>query len=259
MSQSICSAPLAVKIEADGQWPSVKLSGRADRSNVSRVVAVLEQMADQNERCVSLDLEGLEAMDASALQGLAKSVGAFKDRHRKLHLAATSSAVRDILDRHHLWDMFCLCEDCTHDCTPGSCTQAESTWDIDVFTLESVISNCREARHRVSKMAVAAGFDQNSINDILLAVGEAVTNAIKYGSKGVENAAFTVSCLATKERFCISVSDNGPGFDCKDIPSFEDALFMEHGRGVYCINALMDEVSFHFNFGTTVRMVKHKS
>ncbi|MCE5321783.1 ATP-binding protein [bacterium] len=259
MSQSICAAPLAVKIEADGQWPSVKLSGRADRSNVSRLLAVLEQVADQNDRCVSLDLEDLEAMDASALQGLAKSVGEFKDRHRKLHLTATSSAVRDILDRHHLWDMFCLCKDCAHDCSPENCTQAESSWDIDVFTLDSVISNCREARHRVGRMAMAAGFSEDGVNDILLAVGEAITNAIKYGSKNVENAIFTVSCLVSEERFCISVSDNGPGFNYQEIPCFEDALFMEHGRGIYCIKALMDEVSFYFNHGCTVRMVKHKS
>lgn len=259
MSRNIDAAPLAVKIEADGQWPSVILSGRADCSNVSRVVAVLEQIADQDGGCVSLDLHNLVAMDASALQGLARGAEVFKDHHRKLHLTGASTAVRDMLDRHHLWDMFCLCKDCAHDCSPETCSQADSSWDIDVFTLESVITNCREARHRVGKMAKATGFSEDAINDILLAVGEAITNAIKYGSKDIENAAFTVSCLASEERFCISVSDSGPGFNYQEIPSFEDALFMEHGRGIYCIHALMDEVSFHFNSGTTVRMVKHKS
>lgn len=252
-------APLAVRIEADGDRPSIILSGKADCANVSHVVAVLEQVADHDSKCVSLDLQGLESLDTSALQGFAKGLEAFKDHNCKLHLTRTSNAVRDVLDRHHLWDMFCLCQECSNDCTPETCPGADSSWDLDVFTLGAVIGNIRQARLRVGQMACRAGFDDEAISDILVAVGEAVTNAVKYGSKELENPTFTVSCIATSERFCVSVSDSGIGFDPVDVLSFEDALFLEHGRGIYCMRALMDEVTFHFGSGTTVRMVKNRS
>ena len=47
-----------------------------------------------------------------------------------------------------------------------------------------------------------------------------------------------------------------PGFRLEDVPRFEDALFKEHGRGIHCMTALMDEVSFSFEGGTSVRLVK---
>jgi anti-sigma regulatory factor (Ser/Thr protein kinase) len=219
------------------------------------MVTILEQIADEHGRCVSLDLHELEAMDASALHGFAESIGAFRKRRRMLHLERTSPAAQDMLDRHHLTSLFCLREDCPCDCSPETCG-VDCSWEIDVFTMDSAIPNCRETRERIGLMAKKAGYAQDSVHDIMLAVGEAVVNAVKYGANGADDSTFTVSCLATPERFCVSVSDSGPGFNLEDIPSFEDALFMEHGRGVYCMNALMDEVSFHFGSGTTVRMVK---
>jgi len=252
------TAPLAVRIEADGRRPSIILSGKANRANVSHVVAVLEQVADHDSKCVSLDMQDLESLETSALQDFAKGLGAFKDRNCRLHLSRTSNAVRDVLDRHHLWDMFCLCQDCSHDCSPEMCGEV-SSWDLDVFTMSAIVDNIRQARLRTGRMAREAGFTEEAVNDILVAVGEAITNAVKYGSKELENPAFTVSCLATSERFCVSVSDSGPGFCVNDVPCFEDALFLEHGRGIYCMKALMDEVTFHFGLGTTVRMVKQKS
>ncbi|MHB9037914.1 MAG: ATP-binding protein [Armatimonadota bacterium] len=256
MPHAVKTAPLTVRIESDRHRPHVMLSGKADHSNVSHLVTVLEQVADEHGRCVSLDLHDLEAIDASALQGFAESIDAFRNRRRMLHLKRTSAAVQDMLDSHHLTGLFCSRENCTRDCSPETCGAVDCSWEIDIFTMDSVIPSCREARGRVGRMALAAGLDQDAASDIMLAVGEAVTNAVKYGSNGTPDSTFTVSCLATMERFCVSVSDNGPGFNLKDVPSFEDALFMEHGRGVHCMNALMDEVSFHFGYGTTVRMVK---
>jgi len=54
----------------------------------------------------------------------------------------------------------------------------------------------------------------------------------------------------------ISISDEGPGFCPDDIPSIEEAMMLERGRGIHCMNAVMDEVRFEFWRGTTVRMAK---
>jgi len=253
MPQALGSAPLSISIELDGHQPSVALSGKADYSNITRIVSALDQLMEEHERCVSLDMQAVEALVASALEGLARSVGAFTNRRRKLHLKKTSIAVRDTLDRHHLSDLFCCRHDCCKGCSPDTCGAKFNGLQADVFTFASEIGNCREARERVGRLAESAGFSNGVVSDIMLAVGEAVVNAVKYCQ---ESPSFTVSCLAASDKFCVSVSDSGPGFDLENIPSFEDALFMEHGRGIHCMNALMDEVSFHFDAGTTVRMVK---
>ena len=252
------TAPLTISVEADGQQLSLTLTGKADFSNISDVVAVLDRLADEHERCVSLDLSGLESMDTDALKGLAGSAGAFRERRKRLHLKEASNAVHNLLDKFHLSEIFCVKHKCAGGCNPITCGIAAEAWITDVFTLPCDITQCQEARMRVDRVAEAIGFDMCMRSDIKLAVGEAVANAVKYGYTKAGMAQFTVSCFATPEKLCVSVSDNGPGFSFDNLPSFEESLFMEHGRGIHCMNAVMDEVTFQFEVGTTVRMVKQK-
>jgi serine/threonine-protein kinase RsbW len=55
----------------------------------------------------------------------------------------------------------------------------------------------------------------------------------------------------------IMVRDPGPGFDPHSIPSpcEGENIFSNHGRGIFLINQLMDEVGFHKN-GTEIHMIK---
>ena len=130
------------------------------------------------------------------------------------------------------------------------------SWEADHFTLSSSMANCQEARVRVDRVAEAAGMCQVARSDIMLAVGEAVANAVEHGNCGNPDGSFRVCCLATAEKLWVSVSDEGLGFRPDDLPSIEEALLTERGRGVHCMNAVMDEVGFDFASGTTVRMMK---
>jgi len=253
MAQAVNAAPISIRIERDGHRPSIRVRGVADGSNISRIVSLLERLADKDERCVSLDLLEVESIDHAALQGLVDSVGSFKSRKRRMHLHQASDAVWDMLNRLGLTEIFCNHSECRKPSNPDGCGHA---WEMDVFSFSSLLVRIREARERVDRVAQAVGFRECDRSDVVLAVGEAVTNAIKYGAND-DDSVFTVSCIATAERLCVSVSDSGPGFDPRNLPSFEEALFMEHGRGIHCMKSVMDEVSFDFNSGTTVRMVKH--
>ena len=55
----------------------------------------------------------------------------------------------------------------------------------------------------------------------------------------------------------IVVRDPGPGFDPAKIadPCHGENIYSSHGRGIYLINQLMDEVQFHKN-GTEIHMRK---
>ena len=55
----------------------------------------------------------------------------------------------------------------------------------------------------------------------------------------------------------IVVRDPGEGFDPRNIPSpvMGENIFSNHGRGIYLINQLMDEVKFARN-GAEIHMIK---
>jgi serine/threonine-protein kinase RsbW len=93
---------------------------------------------------------------------------------------------------------------------------------------------------------------------IELALQEALANAIIHGAK--EDPSKTVECLVAcdEERgILIVVRDPGKGFDPGMIPkcTVGENLYSDHGRGIFLINQLMDEVKFTKN-GTEIHMVK---
>jgi serine/threonine-protein kinase RsbW len=93
---------------------------------------------------------------------------------------------------------------------------------------------------------------------IELSLHEALANAVVHGAK--EDPSKVVECLVAcdEERgILIIVRDPGEGFDPSTIPSctLGENLYSSHGRGIFLINQLMDEVTFRKN-GTEIRMVK---
>lgn len=246
------TAPLSLSLKSNGDQPSLVVSGQVDHSNVYRLVTVLDYLVDQHERCVSLNLADVHSIDSTALRCLTESATQLNERQRRLHVSEASGEVRQSLGNHLLGELICKEENCTGQC----CGMAAQRCRIDLFTLPSETSYCREARLRVQNVAEAAGLGGNWLKDVLMAVGEAVTNAVRHGHSGQDDSCFTVGCYASSDRICVSVSDSGPGFMPEDVPTFEQALFAEHGRGIHCMNALMDEVTYNFNGGTTIRLVK---
>jgi serine/threonine-protein kinase RsbW len=93
---------------------------------------------------------------------------------------------------------------------------------------------------------------------IELSLEEALANAVVHGAK--EDPTKTVECLVACEEdhgVLIIVRDPGEGFDPGTIPTCTvgENVYSHHGRGIFLINQLMDEVKFRKN-GTEIHMVK---
>jgi len=93
---------------------------------------------------------------------------------------------------------------------------------------------------------------------IELALQEALANAVVHGAK--EDPSKIVECLVACDEqrgILIIVRDPGEGFDPGTIPTctMGENLYSNHGRGIFLINQLMDEVQFRKN-GTEIHMVK---
>ncbi len=106
----------------------------------------------------------------------------------------------------------------------------------------------------VREMKCAAG----SEFEIELALREAIVNAVVHGCKS-DPGKMVECCAACDETrgLLIIVRDPGPGFDPASLPSpiVGQNLFASHGRGIYLINQLMDEVTFKRG-GTEIHMRK---
>jgi len=93
---------------------------------------------------------------------------------------------------------------------------------------------------------------------IELALQEALANAVLHGCKADPTKKIECRVTADKDRgILIVVRDPGPGFDVASLPSpiERQNLFSEHGRGVYLISRLMDEVKYEHN-GSEIQMRK---
>jgi len=93
---------------------------------------------------------------------------------------------------------------------------------------------------------------------IELALAEALANAVVHGAKADPSKIIEcdVACDEAKGMLIV-VRDPGDGFDAARIPSpiQGENIFSNHGRGIYLINQLMDEVKFAKN-GAEIHMVK---
>jgi len=94
--------------------------------------------------------------------------------------------------------------------------------------------------------------------DIALAVQEALANAVVHGCKN--DSSKEVRCRLKRDRdgrVLIIITDPGPGFSLEHRPDPKSPahMYADHGRGVYLICQLMDEVQFEKG-GREIRMWK---
>jgi serine/threonine-protein kinase RsbW len=113
--------------------------------------------------------------------------------------------------------------------------------------VESVMDQIRKAHCATDKA-----------DAVELALTEALANAVVHGAKADPSKIIECDLMCDEaQRVLIVVRDPGQGFDVSSIPNpmNGDHLYSDHGRGIYLINQLMDEVKFMKN-GTEIHMLK---
>jgi len=93
---------------------------------------------------------------------------------------------------------------------------------------------------------------------IELALTEALANAVVRGAKADPSKIVECDVVSNEDQsILIVVRDPGPGFNPGEIPNplRGESVYSDHGRGIFLINQLMDEVKFLKN-GTEIHMIK---
>jgi serine/threonine-protein kinase RsbW len=97
--------------------------------------------------------------------------------------------------------------------------------------------------------------------DIEMALLEALANAVIHGNGDNSGKRVYVTCRCYMDgEVSITVRDDGKGFDSSTVlyPTRLENLLFTHGRGIYLMKTLMDEVSFEEG-GSVVRMRKNSN
>jgi len=130
-------------------------------------------------------------------------------------------------------------------------TRFSATVSADVDAIRPVVDG---VMHIIGEMKCGAGKEY----EIELALQEALANAVVHGC-GNDPSKKVEVCVACDESrgLLIVVRDPGPGFDPASVPSpiTGQSIFSQHGRGIFLISQLMDEVHFERG-GTEIHMRK---
>jgi serine/threonine-protein kinase RsbW len=105
-----------------------------------------------------------------------------------------------------------------------------------------------------------AGFDEEAVHYMSVAVRESVVNAIKHGNKQDEAKRVHLQFTIRDRSLEVQVRDQGQGFDPAAVadPLAPENLLKAYGRGIFFMRQFMDEVTHSFppKGGTVVRMLK---
>lgn len=125
------------------------------------------------------------------------------------------------------------------------------------FVIPSRLEYLDAVLNYISERLVAMGIIEQDSHEVVLALDEAIVNAIKHGNSydAVKRVTIVVELSQAEARF--TIADEGPGFSLHTVPDpcAPENLLRTSGRGLLLIRTIMDDVSYN-EAGNAVTMVK---
>lgn len=119
-----------------------------------------------------------------------------------------------------------------------------------ILQFPSILENIHQAEKLIDEVVAEYNVKEDYYGELLIAMTEAVNNAIVHGNKldASKNVTITFEVPDDKNlRF--TVEDEGPGFDYNNLPdpTAPENIEKPHGRGVFLMRQLADECTFEDN------------
>src|SRR6476661_8366929 len=91
--------------------------------------------------------------------------------------------------------------------------------------------------------------NEDCYGNMLIAVTEAVNNAILHGNKNDPDKFVKIGFESDDQKLVFSISDEGEGFDHTTLPDPTDPVNIDKisGRGVFLMQSLADSIEFEQN------------
>ncbi len=114
------------------------------------------------------------------------------------------------------------------------------------MSLSSVPKNIVRVEKFLEKVQGHVALDEIQVHKVMVALTEAVNNAIVHGNKANRKKKVYVVCEVLPGWLLFVINDQGKGFrpDRVANPLKEENLLRESGRGIFLMRTLMDRVEF---------------
>ena len=123
------------------------------------------------------------------------------------------------------------------------------------ISFQSKAENLNVVEQMINTACEEHEVNEDYYGNILIALTEAVNNAIHHGNKSNPNKEVNLELTSSGSTLTFIIEDEGPGFDYNNLPDPTDPKNIEkpHGRGVFLMKNLADSVEF-LNEGSKVKM-----
>ncbi|MCB9223668.1 MAG: ATP-binding protein [Crocinitomicaceae bacterium] len=113
----------------------------------------------------------------------------------------------------------------------------------------SDLNNIPQVESLIDKVCEDLSLNEDYYGNILIAVTEAVNNAIIHGNKNQASKLVKVNVEESNKGIIFSVFDEGDGFDFTNLPdpTAPENIEKPDGRGIFLMKNLSDDVSFDMN------------
>ena len=137
----------------------------------------------------------------------------------------------------------------------ANATNTNGFWPLDRSTyairrrasFPSTLQSITAAVEVVLEVARRCGCSSDQEVDLEITLREALANAVIHGNEEDESKGIFVRCYgAAGKTLLILVRDEGAGFEPNDVPDprSTDRLQLDHGRGLFLMRELMDQVEY---------------
>lgn len=117
---------------------------------------------------------------------------------------------------------------------------------VDKIEISSELNNLNSVEQFINAICERMKFGEDTYGNVLIAVTEAVNNAIIHGNCFQQDRKVLVEVFESAEAISFSVKDEGEGFDHENLPdpTAPENIEKENGRGIFLIKNLADNTFF---------------
>ena len=124
-----------------------------------------------------------------------------------------------------------------------------NTTVIERLVIPSDLSNVSLVESLIDKVCADLKINEDIYGNVLIAVTEAVNNAIINGNAFNHDKSVVVEVNQDNDSFIFRITDEGSGFDYLNLPdpTAPENIEKENGRGIFLIQNLSDCLDFDEN------------
>lgn len=228
--------------------PVVRASGELDAESSGFFESILRGALRDHACTVDLALADLSFVDSSGLRALVTAAIEADSVGCRLNIVSMSPHLDRMLVLAGFKHLFTILD------VEQATSEVASAGLLELppysFEVSKGIGACRLGRDHVHDYAQKMGFDGMALEDIKLAMGEAMSNAIRHGAVACEN--INVRCENLSGRLVVTLRYPSAEFDPSSIPIPTYSTAAEGGMGIYFMRLVMDKVLYEFQEGSTV-------